>query len=291
MNIKITIFTPTYNRDYIIINLYKSLLIQTLKDFEWLIIDDGSTDNTELLVSSFIKDNKINIRYIKQQNGGKHRAINKALEEAKGELFFIVDSDDQLVDNAIERILYYFDQIKEDSSFAGVCGVKAYFDGKKVGGVVDFDILDCSSILFRYNYRMKGDMAEVFRTEIFRKYLFPDIEGECFCPEALVWNRIGMKYRLRYFNEKIYLCDYLQDGLTAKIVKLRMNSPLASMLYYSELYKIPIPFDQKLKAAINYWRFALCSKEKFADKVERIGLASLLLFPLGLLFHLKDLRS
>ena len=110
MNIKITIFTPTYNRDYIIINLYKSLLIQTLKDFEWLIIDDGSTDNTELLVSSFIKDNKINIRYIKQQNGGKHRAINKALEEAKGELFFIVDSDDQLVDNAIERILYYFDQ-------------------------------------------------------------------------------------------------------------------------------------------------------------------------------------
>ena len=154
MNIKITIFTPTYNRDYIIINLYKSLLIQTLKDFEWLIIDDGSTDNTELLVSSFIKDNKINIRYIKQQNGGKHRAINKALEEAKGELFFIVDSDDQLVDNAIERILYYFDQIKEDSSFAGVCGVKAYFDGKKVGGEVDFDILDCSSILFRYNYRM-----------------------------------------------------------------------------------------------------------------------------------------
>ena len=89
MNIKITIFTPTYNRDYIIINLYKSLLIQTLKDFEWLIIDDGSTDNTELLVSSFIKDNKINIRYIKQQNGGKHRAINKALEEAKGELFLV----------------------------------------------------------------------------------------------------------------------------------------------------------------------------------------------------------
>lgn len=291
MNMKITVFTPTYNRAYIIKKLYKSLLIQTFIDFEWLIVDDGSTDNTESLVLSFVNENKINIRYIKQQNGGKHRAINKALEEAKGELFFIVDSDDQLVYNAIERILYYFNQIKEDPSFAGVCGVKAYFDGKKVGGEVDFDILDCSSILFRFNYRMKGDMAEVFRTEIFRKYPFPDIEDERFCPEALVWNRIGMKYRLRYFNEKIYLCDYLQDGLTAKIVKLRMDSPLASMLYYSELYKTPIPFLQKVKAATNYWRFFFCSHNSFVYKVKQIGICSLVLFPLGFLYHLNDLRS
>lgn len=287
----ITIFTPTYNRAYIIRDLYKSLLIQTYKDFEWLIVDDGSCDNTNEVIESFIREDKIVIRYVQQENRGKHIAVNRGVLLAKGELFFIVDSDDQLLSDALEHILYYYNQIKNDFSFAGVCGVKTYFTGDRVGGDLSFKVLDCTSGDFRYRYKVKGDMAEVFRTEILREYPFPEIQNERFCPEAVVWNRISLKYKLRYFNEKIYLCDYLQDGLTAKIVKIRMNNPKASKICYSELYKMPIPFDQKLKAAINYWRFALCSKEKFADKVKQIGWVSLLLFPLGLMFHLKDLRS
>lgn len=287
----ITVFTPTYNRKYILGELYDSLCKQTCRDFEWLIVDDGSTDETEDLVSSFIAEQKIVIRYINQINGGKHRAINIGLKEAKGEIFFIVDSDDALVPNAIERILYYFETINSKNDFAGICGLKAYFSGEKVGGEADFEILDCNSIDFRFKYNMKGDMAEVFKTDILRKYSFPEIEGEKFCPEALVWNRIAREYKLRYFNEKIYLCDYLPDGLTAKIVKLRMQSPEASKIYYSELFHTKIPLAQKIKAAINYWRFALCSKNSFGKNISPIGFISILFVPVALFMHLKDLRK
>lgn len=287
----ITIFTPTYNRAYIIGKLYESLLTQTSKDFEWLIVDDGSTDDTEALIDSFIAERKINIRYVKQPNGGKHRAINHGVRLAKGELFFIVDSDDQLPSDSIAIVSDYYSQVSDDSSFAGVCGLRYYSTGEKVGGEFRYDVLDCNSIDFRFKYKLTGDMGEVFRTSVLKEYPFPEIENEKFCPEALVWNRIALKYRLRYFNRNIYLCDYLPDGLTAKIVKIRMNSPLASLLYYSELYRTPIPFLQKVKAATNYWRFFFCSHNSFVYKVKQIGICSLVLFPLGFLFHLKDSRS
>jgi len=117
---KLTIFTPTYNRGYIIETLYKSLKTQTCKDFEWLVIDDGSTDNTAEIFSQFICEQKVDIRFYKKGNGGKHTAANLALKLAKGELFFVVDSDDFLSENAVERILFYYEQIKDDDSFFGV---------------------------------------------------------------------------------------------------------------------------------------------------------------------------
>jgi glycosyltransferase involved in cell wall biosynthesis len=287
----ITIFTPTYNRAYIIGNLYKSLLVQTSKDFEWLIVDDGSTDDTETLVSSFIKENKIAICYIKQQNGGKHKAINRGVEEAKGDLFFIVDSDDYLSQDAVEKLSMYYHQIEADDSFAGVSGIRVSFSGERIGGEFKYHVLDCSSLDLRLKYHVAGDMAEAFKTAVLRKYPFPVFEGERFCPEALIWNRISLKYKLRFTDAPIYKCEYLPDGLTVKIVKLRMNSTEASLLYYSELNHMPIPFIQKLKVAINYWRFAFCSKKSFGEKLEQIGVCSLVMYPFGLLFHLKDSRS
>ncbi|CCZ07559.1 glycosyltransferase family A protein [uncultured Culturomica sp.] len=287
----VTIFTPTYNRAYIIGKLYGSLLEQTDRNFEWLIVDDGSTDNTRELVGSFIREDRISIRYFRQENGGKHRAINRGVREAAGELFFIVDSDDQLTPETVARIVYHYETVREDKTFAGVCGLKAYFSGEKIGGESDFGILDCNALDYRFKYAIKGDMAEVFRTGILREYPFPEMEGEKFCPEGLVWNRIARKYRLRYFYEKIYLCDYLPDGLTAGIVKLRMKSPLTSMTYYSELYHSPIPFLQRMKAAANYWRFAFCSDRYFSAKIRQIGFCSLPFFPIGFLLHLKDKRS
>ncbi len=287
----ITVFTPTYNRAYIIYKLYQSLCQQSNLNFEWLIVDDGSTDDTGNLINSFISEDKIQIRYIKQNNGGKHRAINRGVQLAKGELFFIVDSDDQLPPTSIEQIIKYYSQIKSDLSFAGVCGLKYYFSGEKVGSELPYQILDCNSLDFRYKYKAKGDMAEVFRTSVLKDFPFPEIKNEKFCPEALVWNRIATKYKFRYFNQNIYMCDYLPDGLTAKIVRLRMQSPLASLLCYSELYYMPIPFLQKLKAAINFWRFSFCTKDSFSHKIKQIGLVSLFMYPLGLLFYLKDKKS
>lgn len=287
----ITVFTPTYNRGYIIENLYKSLCYQSLSNFEWLIVDDGSIDATEEKIKDFIAEDKITIRYFKQKNAGKHVAINRGVREARGELFFIVDSDDFLINTAIERLDFYYNQIKGDITFAGVSGTRISFSGSRIGGDFCYDIIDCSPLDLRLKYHVEGDMAEAFKTQVLREYPFPVFNNEKFCPEAMIWNRLSIKYRLRYFNEGIYKCEYLPDGLTAKIVRLRMQSPLTSMLYYSELYHMPIPFLQKLKAAINFWRFSFCVKDSFSHKTKQIGLVSLFMYPLGLLFHLKDNKS
>lgn len=286
-----TIFTPTYNRAYIIENLYKSLQRQTCKDFEWLVVDDGSSDNTQELFHEWQSKANFPVKYIKQENGGKHRAINRGIKEAEGDLFFIVDSDDYLADNAIERVLYHYSIIKEDDSFCGVCGLKCYPDGTKVGGGDNFSVLDCSSLDFRYKYNMKGDMAEVLRTDVLRKYPFPEVEGEMFCPEAVMFNRVAQRYKFRYFYESIYYCDYLPDGLTARILRIRMQSPLSAMICYSELTGYRVPIGQKIKSAINFWRFSFCSKETFFSKLRKIEIQWFFLLPIGYMMHLRDKKQ
>ena len=281
----ITVFTPTYNRGHLLQRLYESLCHQTFKDFEWLIVDDGSTDNTADIVKPFIDDEGINVRYIKQENGGKHRAINHGVREAKGELFLILDSDDSIPDDSLSLINEYYSQIKDDYRFGGVAGYMAHHDGTVIGHGNDNELIDASSIEMRYRYHIVGDMCEVFRTDVLREFPFPEIEGEKFCPEALVWNRIAQKYKLRIFKKVIYYRDYLEGGLTSKIVRIRMQSPIASMLCYSELCMQEIPFTQKIKAAINYWRFRFCS-----DSDKKPALSSLWLFtmPIGYMMHLSD---
>ena len=283
----ITVFTPTYNRAYRIKALYDSLKIQSCMDFEWIIVDDGSTDNTGDLVGSWINTTLFPIIYIKQSNGGKHRAINRGVKAAHGELFFIVDSDDILSGNAVERIIYYYSNIRSDKSFGGVCGLKAYYNGEIVGSRRDFGILDCTSLDFRFKYKMKGDMAEVIRTDVMREFPFPEFEGEQFCSEMVLFNRIATKYKLRFFFEKIYFCEYLADGLTASIVNIRMNSPRASELCYYELFHYDISLVQKIKSAINFWRFAYCDSNLDPDYKKKMGWG-IILKPIGFIFHLKD---
>ena len=259
----ITIFTPAYNRAHLLPNVHESLCQQTFKDFEWVIVDDGSVDDTKSLSLSLPKREGtfFPIRYFYQENGGKHRAINRGVKEAQGELFLILDSDDTLPEKSLETINHYYQQIKDDRSFGGVCGYMAHHDGTIIGRGCDMPVLDANSIEMRYKYNILGDMLEVFRTEVMREIPFPDIPGEKFVPEALVWNRIACKYRLRVFHEVVYYRDYLDGGLTDKIVKIRMTSPIAAMMTYAELNGYNIPFVSKVKAAINYWRFRFCFKK------------------------------
>lgn len=223
----ITVFTPTYNRAHTLPQLYASLKRQTSFDFEWLIVDDGSTDNTEGIVAEWLlEDTPFNKRYTKKENGGKHRAINVALPLAEGELFFIVDSDDYLSDTAIETLIMRRKSLPLcDDSFAGVAGCKGYYTGKMIGTSFLGDILDCTS-LERSGFGIEGDKAEAFFTSILRRYPFPEFDGEKFVTEALVWDRMALDgYRLRYFNEVIYLCEYLEDGLTHQGLDLYYRNP------------------------------------------------------------------
>ncbi|MBD5418819.1 MAG: glycosyltransferase family 2 protein [Bacteroides sp.] len=252
---KLTIFTPTYNRAYLLQNLYKSLSTQTNMDFEWIIVDDGSTDNTKDLVDKWIKKKTVKIKFFQQENGGKHRAINKGVKEAKGDLFFIVDSDDTLTSDAVEWITRESNEIIHNPDFAGISGIRITPDGKKIGGGSDFGTIDCNSIEIRLKYHISGDMSEVYKTSVLKEFPFPEIKGEKFCPEALVWFRIARKYKMRFIHRGIYVGEYLPDGLTAKITRIRRESPIASSTFYAEHFHDSISLKWKFKAAINFWRF------------------------------------
>ena len=209
---RITVFTPSYNRGYIIEKLYKSLKAQTYRDFEWIVIDDGSTDNTKDLFDVWKQeDNDFPIIYKRVENGGKHRAINTGVSMARGDLFFIVDSDDYLVEDALATI----DEIEksipegEKSSFCGVCGQCGYTEKISIGSTFCGELLDIT-VLQRERYEIAGDKAEVFYTKILKRYPFPSFEGENFLTEAIVWDRIAYDgYKMRFFNKIIYITNYL----------------------------------------------------------------------------------
>lgn len=283
----LTVFTPVYNRAYIVTQLYESLCRQTDKDFEWLVVDDGSGDNLDGLMAGFMEDGKINIKYVKQPNGGKHTAINRGVMEANGQFFMIVDSDDYLTDDAVEWIHRTSGPIAGDPHFAGLSGIRICPDGTKIGGGADFGTVDANALDIRLKHGVAGDLAEVFRTDVLRRYPFPVFEGEKFCPEATVWNRIADKHMLRYCHKGIYVCEYLPDGLTANIVKARHNSPQASMTFYSELCRKDISTYQKFRAAVNFWRFADISKSRGHGMISFMGM---LAFLPGRFFRLLDNR-
>ena len=281
----ITVFTPVYNRAYIIDKLYESVKNQTFENFEWLIVDDGSKDNIAEVVQSFINEGIVNIRFYSQPNGGKHRAINKGVELAKGDLFFIVDSDDTITPDALEQLNNYYQQIKDDDRFAGVSGYRFLPDGNTVYNHPEKDILDCSNLDFGFKYNQIGGTAEAYKTKILKDYPFPDIEGEKFCAESLVWNRIATKYIIRFFNKQIYVWNYLSDGLTKGMINNRRKSSTYAMMNYSELLNMEIPMKWKIRNAINYWRFYFVGNHKRKFKISFFWY---LFAPIGYCYCKKD---
>lgn len=235
---KITVFTPTYNRKKYIERLYQSLVKQTYKNFEWLVIDDGSTDDTESWFAEILLEKKIDTKYFKTLNGGKHRAINKGVELATGELFFIVDSDDYLAENALEKIIEWENTIEQLSNIAGIVGLKGYTKDKLVGTTFKRQYRDLL-IYDRNKNNISGDRAEVFYTDILKKYKFPEYESEKFLPEAIIWNKIALDgYKLRHFNDIIYMCEYLEDGLTRNIEQKYRENPNGFLEYIKQLLYI-----------------------------------------------------
>lgn len=284
----ITIATPTYNRAALLPRLYQSLCRQSYKNFEWIIVDDGSTDSTESVVKGFIDEGIIDISYRKKSNGGKHTAINLAAKEARGELFFIADSDDWLPETAIADVIEGYSSVKDDDSFCGVCGLDQYADGSIVGSGLPQQTIDAFPYDIREKWAVTGDLKEVFHTDVIRQFPFPEIKGERFCPEVLIWNRIGLKYKLRYFNKPIYFVEYQPDGLTNSITLARMKNPVASMMTYAEWFAISTSFKTKLRSAVNYWRFAFCAPKDLRISISGWGR---FLLPIGWLCHYKDNRS
>ena len=231
----ITVFTPTYNRADTLKRLYQSRVAQSSHAFEWLIVDDGSTDNTEELVGSFRLENApFPIRYHRQANGGKHTAINKGVALAKGYMFFIVDSDDYLTEDAVEKVISWEKSIAQESKFAGVSGNRGFSENDIIGETFEGKYVDATA-LERDKHNILGDKAEVYYTDVLRKYPFPVFENERFLTESVVWNRIAADdNRIRWFNQIIYITEYREDGLTRQYLKLLSENPRGYALDVTE---------------------------------------------------------
>lgn len=248
----ISILTCTYNREAYLPALYQSLKNQTSHNFEWVIIDDGSRDNTRELAETWMRQEKtFKISYYWQQNGGKHRAVNEGMKHVSGDWVFLVDSDDELTNDAIETAGQWIDDVSKETDagrFAAVAGVKIAREGKITGGYPRLKsgqrYVDAKNSE-RKKRHLGGDKAEIYRTDILKKYPFPVFDNEKFLSEGAVWNKIALDgYQIRWYPKAIYLFEYLDGGLTNDDEKWVNNfkgftyATQVSLLAYKGIYRI-----------------------------------------------------
>lgn len=239
-----TVFTSTYNRGYTLFRLYESLKNQGTTDFEWLIVNDGSTDNTHQLVEEWIrKEKEFSIRYLEKENGGKPRAINYGIRYARGKFFFMVDSDDFLLPNALSKMKNWCKEIENNSDYIGVGAARGFPDGSYIKGVSPIvneqGYVDATN-LQRIQFNLDADMCEAYKTKILKKYPMPEWPGEKFAPEQIALNEIALDgYKLRWHSDIIYQCNYLDDGLTKGSKVLEKNNPMGYAMMYCHMLKYP----------------------------------------------------
>ncbi len=277
----VTVVTCTYNRSKLIGSLYDSLLKQTDKNFKWLVIDDGSSDDTCQLIDKFIDENQIEIDYIYKTNGGKHTALNYAFENIDTELTIIVDSDDFLKPQAIETVRNDYAKILRGGvqDIGILVYLKEYPSGEVIGEAFNDDALVADGIKYIINAQVKGDKAEVFLTDALKKYRFPVFAEEKFMGETVVFIPVYREYKCFVRNDSICVCEYLNGGLTKQGRKLRIDNPLGgmhnSLQYINNDIKLKLQIKNILLFAVyrsfakkqgkrddfifpNRWLYALC---------------------------------
>jgi len=227
--IQLSIFTPTYNRAYILPQLYESLCRQTNKEFNWLIVDDGSTDETRSLIERWVKEAKIRISYVYQENSGKHVAINTASESLSSKWMCIVDSDDHLTDDAVAVLNRMIEEEKDNTDVIGFIGPRGNLSGSRIyDNWPDIRYARYSELYDKYGF--DGETIITLRTDMVRNNKFPVFEGERFMPENVLYRRIDSKGSFRFFSEIIYCFEYRSDGYSKNGLKNVLNNPRGSML-------------------------------------------------------------
>lgn len=252
----ISILTPTYNRAYTLQRLFESLIAQSDQCFEWIVVDDGSTDDTTQLLARMAKSSNLNMKVVPQPNSGKHVAINTGLAIAKADWIFIVDSDDCLTTDAVKKVSRFIQECDSDDVL-GVSYRRAFLDLTPLGVNIP---MERGNISFMHPTQAaqlyKGDLAYIFRRSALLARPFPVFTNEKFVPELLVWNKIGDDGRIAYHHrEVIYLCEYLLDGLSANFHSCLRRNPKAFKVFYQQQFFRERSLLRKLKCAI---RFSQC---------------------------------
>ena len=287
---ELTILTPTYNREVQLKDLFESLQKQTVKSFEWLIVDDGSSDTTKNTIENFTRRSAFPIKYVYKNNGGKHTALNVGIKLITSDLVFIVDSDDILTDGAVETILTYHKKYKGYDGLCGYSFLRMYPDGKINGKLFPKNEWIASLIESRINSDdASSDKAEVYYTDILKQYPFPEYEGEKFLGEDIVWIRIAKKFKMVHINEAIYIGAYLQEGLTNNRRKHNIESPVGCMNRAKEFMSSDIKMKYRLKGALQYIIYGKFAKQSFTSLMKNTPNKSLTLcaiIPGVLLYYL-----
>lgn len=284
---KVTILTATYNRKDNLPVLYQSLCRQTSKDFQWLIIDDGSIDNTEEYVKSFIVGSDFTIEYHKKENGGKHTALNFSHPYIKGDLVFMVDSDDYLEDVAVKRIIDEWSQYQERSDIGVLSFRKRMKTGKMLSSEVAAPYIE-DDITYRINHNVCGDRCEVIRSDLFVRYPLPEFKNEKFMGEGWLFRKIADQHKTVYLNDALYICDYLEDGLSKNGRLLRMKCPYGMMENCKSYFVPRVRNIIQAKQMVAFWVYGLCaglSQKTILQKSERAN-KMILFYPFGVLLYL-----
>lgn len=275
---RFSICVPTYNRAYIIRKPLDSLVEQTIKDFEVLVIDDGSTDNTEAVVNEYKA--QLQLTYVKKENGGKHTALNAALDRAKGELFMILDSDDELIPNALESMYNIWDNNKTNHSVCGVMG-RCASNGKIIGRLFPQSpgIMSYVAFHFAKGGGKYGDCCDCIRTDIINKYRWPENLNTHFVPESYVYDQIGLEYQVLTVNTVFEIKEYQDNGITLNYkdyIRKNINGFLfASVSKIEDVFPYAkseeVSTLGKIKAWAKYWVYVWLDKEGHGPRVKRIN--------------------
>lgn len=282
----LTIFTPTYNRETTLERLYEGLLKQTVKDFEWLVVDDGSTDNTREKIEQWMADGQIFIRYFYQENAGKMQAFNLGVKNAKGEFFMCLDSDDLLLENSVEEVMKC---IERQENWSGLCGIMAYkgdLAGKPLGGDV-FPKVKRDTLEGLYEKGFCRDTTLVFITKILANYPFPKIPGEKFITEGYMYDQIERNYQFLIVPKVLQLCEYQEDGYTSNRLQLKFAAPRGWQLFYNQKIGVRKGFKNKYVMAGSYdWCCLIegCPRKMFTSN-HRFW--TIFAIPLGIRYYLK----
>lgn len=284
-----TVFTGTYNRGGLLPRVYACLCAQTLQDFEWLIVDDGSTDDTRERVVTMATQAAFPIRYVYKENGGVHTAHNVAVQAAAGELFLRADSDDEFVPEALGTLARAWRAIPEGSlkKYSGVSCLCMDESGAVIGDQYPADTWDSvPSILAG----LKGEKWGFHRASILRKFLFPVFPGEKFVPESLVWDRLQVTYSTRCINVPLRIYHSASGNLSKSISALRYSSGRGFLLYYTESLTRPQTVSRLVRLCSNYTRISLGLHRSWAQIIIESPRKfwTLITLPLGLALYLRD---
>lgn len=279
----LTIFTPTYNRAHTLPRLYNSLLEQTDYNFEWLIVDDGSTDNTYQMIETF-DTKKFNIRYIKQKNGGKHIASNVGLKAAKGEIFVVLDSDDWFYPNAVE---VFNTKFKENKDMKALITLDTYENGEVIGEKLP-NIEKVNWVDLRYKYKVRHDKCYVFSTNIIRNMTFPQFGNSKHMPPSYQLFEFSELYICYLDNIKTKYVEYQEIGISSKVKTNYFKSAENYCEYRKKIHNQLPTYKDKL---INYLLYDVSwidtgFKKKYKYKKFSQFIISIILIPFSSLLYI-----